>query len=253
MKIRWFAVVGMLAMAFALLVPSGAAAPSAATAPSAFNVNGLDLHDGTMVQVGGTYYLYGTEYGCGFRWGQANTPWCGFGVSTSTDKVNWSPPTLLFSPNDLDTWTSTTWTSECGSTGAGCFNPRMIQRSGWGANDGVWILWFNAPADYNRTRANAYYAMGCNGPAGPCGPTAGAPNGSLAKPSLYICGDNGDFSIVVPPSGLPIMLCTHADQTLSEEQLNQWGTSGDNVGSTNLAGLTNVESPGAYYDSASST
>ena len=153
------------------------AATTATTATSltdaAFGITGLDLHDGMMLKSGGTYYLYGTEYGCGFTWQQTNTPWCGFGVSTSTDATHWTAPTLLFSPNDTDTWTNTTWTSECGATGAGCFNPRMIQRTGWCADDGVWILWFNAPADYNRTGANAYYVMGCNGPAGPCGAGAG--------------------------------------------------------------------------------
>ncbi|TNC21151.1 glycoside hydrolase family protein [Amycolatopsis alkalitolerans] len=129
----------------------------------------------------------------------------------------------------------------------------MIQRTGWGANDGTWILWFNAPADYNRTKANAYYAMGCNSPTGPCGDGAGAPHGSTHKPGLYICGGNGDFDIVIPAGGPPVVLCTQADQTLSSEQLDLWGTNGVNIGSTHLAGLTNVESPSAYYDTTHAT
>ncbi|GDY33454.1 hypothetical protein [Gandjariella thermophila] len=248
MKAR-LAALGLALSIIAGLILSGS---SAAAAPTAFNISGIDLHDGMIVESGGTYYLYGTEYGCGFQWGQANTPWCGFGVSTATSPSGpWSTPTLLFDPNAIDPWTNTTWVSECGSTGAGCFNPRMIQRSGWGANDGVWILWFNAPADYNRNRANAYYALGCNGPAGPCGYTA--PYGSVHKPNLWVCSGNGDFSIVPNGSAPPVMLCTMPDQTLAEEQLDTWGTNGTGTGSTNLAGLTNTESPGAYQDPGTGT
>lgn len=211
----------------------------------------IDLHDGTIVQIGGTYYLYGTEYGCGFTWRQANTPWCGFGVSTATSLTGpWTTPTLLFSPNSIDPWTNTTWVSECGATGAGCFEPRMIQRSGWGANDGVWVLWFNSPSDWAHNGANPYYVMGCNGPAGPCGYTA--PYGSVHKPSLKFCAGNGDADIFSPgPGQNPVALCTRSDQTASEEQLDMWGANGNGVGSNNLAGLTNTESLGAYHDAAS--
>jgi hypothetical protein len=233
----------------AILVSSVVAAAPAMSNPVAFDIAGVDLHDGMINQVGDTYYLYGTEYGCGYSWRQTNTPWCGFGVSTSTDKVHWTAPVLLFKPTDTDSWTNTTWASECGATGAGCFNPRMIQRT-WGPEDGVWILWFNAPADYSRTHANAYYAMGCNGPTGPCGADVGAPYGTTHKPSLTICGGNGDFTIITHGSDLPVLVCTNADQTLSEEQISYWGVDGDSTGSTVLAGLTNVESPGAYLDTA---
>ena len=222
--------------------------------PPAFGTAGLDLHEGTVVQAGGTYYLYGVRYACGFQWQTPNTPWCGFGVSTSTDKINWSAPRLLFDPQSVDTWNGQTWQQVCGGTGAGCFNPRMIQRSGWGADDGAWILWFNAPQDWNATRANAYYAMGCEGPAGPCGAGDGGPRGSTHKPALgAYCTGNGDFQIVVPSSGNPVALCTESDQTLSAARLDDWGTNGDGTGSRDLAGLTDVESPGAYRDPATGT
>ncbi|HSX08355.1 MAG TPA: hypothetical protein VLG11_05670 [Candidatus Saccharimonadales bacterium] len=212
-------------------------------------VKNVDLHDGTVIKVGSTYYLYGTMYGCGFHWLATNTPWCGFGVSTATSLAGpWTTPTLLFSPNSVDPFTGTTWNAECGSTGRGCFNPRMIQRN-WGPKDGTYILWFNAPADYARNGANAYYAMGCNGPLGQCGNGAGG-NGTTRKPPMNICAGNGDFSIVPNGSSTPYMVCTNADQTLSEEQLDYWGTSGTGVGSSHLAGLNNVEAPGAYQDAA---
>lgn len=211
-------------------------------------INGIDLHDGMVAKFGGVYHFYGTMYGCGFNWGQPGTPWCGFGVSTARSLTGpWSPPRLLFSPSHVNYFTDTTWAANCGSTGAGCFNARMVQRT-WGPADGVFMLWFNAPADYNRNGANAYYVMGCNSSTGPCGSEAGPPYGSTLKPPLHICGENGDFSIVTDAPHPPSMMCTAANQTLSQEQLDHWGTAGVNVGSKVLGGLTGVESPGAYFD-----
>lgn len=238
----------LVAVLAALFLLAGATAPvTSATDASSFTLTGIDLHDGMILQSGGTYYLYGTEYACGFTWRANTTPFCGFGVSTSPSMTGpWSTPTLLFDPNAIDPFTGTTWQVECGSAGAGCFNPRMIQRT-WGPADGVWILWFNSPADYARNTANAYNVMGCNGPAGPCGYTA--PHGSYHKPSLDTCGGNGDFSIVTDGGNLPEILCTQANQTLSAQQISYWGVDGQpGTGSNNLAGLTNVETPGAYRD-----
>ncbi|MEO3927707.1 hypothetical protein ABGB07_28135 [Micromonosporaceae bacterium B7E4] len=227
---------------------SGAAAVAAVA--ETITVTGVDLHDGTVAKFGSTYYLYGTMYGCGFRWQVAGTPWCGFGVSTATSlRGPWSAPRRLFSPSDMNSFRLTTWQQTCGGTGAGCFNPRMLRRT-WGPNDGVFILWFNAPSDYAQSGANAYYAMGCNGPEGPCGDGAGPPYGSTTKPRLTICGGNGDFSIVTNGSAAPQLFCTNADQTFSQEQLDTWGTNGTGTGTRNLAGLRNVESPGAYRDQA---
>lgn len=216
----------------------------------------LDLHDGTVLKAGSTYYLYGTSYSCGFQWLQTNTPWCGFGVSTAPSLYGpWSTPKLLFSPQDTDPWTGTTWASECGSTGRGCFNPRMIIRSGWGPNDNVPILWFNSPADYyTHGGANGYNAMGCNSLVGPCGPSAGAPYGSYTKPSLHICAGNGDFTIAQVPGQNPAIICTMpSGSTLAVEQIDQWGVNGTGVGAANLAGLGHVEAPGAWQDPNSGT
>jgi hypothetical protein len=211
------------------------------TAPAAVNISGLDAHDGTIVQYGGTYYLYGTRYGCGFHWGQANTPFCGFGVWTARSASGpWTFQRLLFGPTEANSWNGQTWNYTCGSDGAGCFNPRMVRRP-----DGVWILWFNAPGDWNRTRANAYYAMGCNSPAGPCGSGAGAPYGSTHKPSMGVCFDNGDFSIIID-GNTAYNICTRANNTLAVERLDTWWANGDGTGAANLAGLTQVEAPGAW-------
>lgn len=251
---RVTALLSSLAAIVAVVLGSGRVEPAGAAVSSPVTLSGIDLHDGQVVKSGSTYYLYGTVYGCGFEWGVSGTPWCGFGVSMSASMAGpWSDPQLLFGPNEVDPFTGASWAVECGGTGAGCFNPRMIQRTGWGADDGVWVLWFNSPADYARNKANAYNVMGCNGPAGPCGPSAGAPYGSYHKPSLWVCGGNGDFVITTSPGRFPAIVCTMPDSTLAVEQLTQWGADGTGTGAADLAGLTSVESPGVWRDAASGT
>ncbi len=250
---RWLRLGLILAAAASLVAVCSVAPPADAqpATPNSVTIAGLDLHDGTIVKDGATFYLYGTRYGCGFQWGINGTPWCGFGVSTATSLNGpWSAPTLLFNPLDVSPFSKTSFRVLCGSQGgAGCFNPRMVKRSGWGPNDGAWILWFNAPADFARTGANAYYAMGCNGPAGPCGAAAGPPFGSTGKPSMWSCHDNGDFSIVRDDPRPPMMLCTQKDQTLASERLSFWGGGGEQgTGRQNLAGAVKAEAPGAYRD-----
>lgn len=234
---------------------TGPAQSTAATPPAPITITGLDLHDGAIAESGGLYILVGTEYGCGFQWGQPNTPWCGFGYSTATSPAGpWSSPQLLFSPVSADPWTGASWNAECGATGAGCFNARLVRRAGWGADDGVWLLLFNSPADYARNGANAYNIMGCDlaGTAIGCGPgeTVGA-HGSYVKPPLDYCYGNGDVGVAVGGGSLT-MLCTTGG-TLSEEQLNKWGTGTAGTGSSHLAGLINVEAPGAWQDPITGT
>jgi hypothetical protein len=240
-------------------VLGGVGAPvDAAAVPAPVTISGLDLHDGSVAQFGGTLYAYGTEYDCGFSW-RSSSPWCGFGVSTAPSLAGpWSPPTLLFSPSDTISaqpgWAddASTWQTLCGSTGAGCFNPRMVMRT-----DGVYVLWFNAPAD--SVRGNGFYAMGCNGPTGGCGAHAGAPHGTTRKPSLWVCGAaDGDFSVVGAETGSPVLMCGDDSATngIDLEQLDGSWVNGDGTGSTNLAGLgtpAGVEGVGAYHDPLTGT
>ena len=237
---KFILLVAALVLAFAL-VPNAPA--RALGVPSAHTITGVDLHDGTVVKVDSTYYLYGTKYGCGFTWGNPATHWCGFGVSTAPSLDGpWSAVTTLVAPSELDTWTGLTWDQTCmRGGGAGCFNPRMVQRG-----DGVWILWFNAPGDYATSGANAYYAMGCNGPAGPCGPGK-PPYGGLYKPALYVCSHNGDFSIITD-GPTAYIACTMWNQTLAIEKLDQWWVNGTGQGVTTVAGFDQAEAPGAYFD-----
>lgn len=243
----------LAAVFFGSVVPTAEADPT----PGTFSLpTSLDLHDGQVQRFGGTYYTYGTMYACGFQW-QVPSSWCGFGASSAPSLDGpWSTPVRLFSPSDIDPWTGTTWQVECGGGSAsGCFNARMLQRTGWGSNDGTFILWFNSPADYARNHANAYNAMGCNGPLGPCGPTAGPPHGSYTKPSLTICASNGDFGFInsATPGARPALVCTMpGSAALNIEELNQWGVGGaTGVGAQSIASVSHVESPGGWFDAGS--
>lgn len=51
--------------------------------------NAVDAHDGAVARFGGTYYLYGTSYDCGYQW-QNNDTFCGFKVYSSPDLAHWT-------------------------------------------------------------------------------------------------------------------------------------------------------------------
>ena len=230
-RARWLGVIGCCLAALMCAVAAGTAR-AAVTPPGAIVLSGHDLHDGTVVQEGSTYYLYGTLYKCGFQWRHRNTPFCGFGVESAGSLAGpWRWRGVLFSPRDLDNWgpdRGKSWDWVCGSTGAGCFNPRMVLRP-----DGVWLLWFNAPRDSFVYHAPAYIVLGCNGPAGPCGYQAGAPHGSTHKPALRQCDVDGDFSVIASGRAAAIVC---SQDTLAEEQLDYWWTDGTSAGSSGLAG-----------------
>jgi hypothetical protein len=211
-----------LALMFAALAVAAAGGTARAdTAPAApILVTGLDLHDGTVVTSGTTFYMLGTQYACGFDWG-TTSPWCGFGsASATTLSATWSAPTLLFSPStkiEAAGWTrdnGQTWDAICGTGGAGCFNPRMVQTPA-----GQWLLWFNATGDKSRD-ANPYWVMTCSGPQGPCG--------SPHKPAIYGCNKGGDFSIAVE-SATAYMICSGTGRIITIERLGRGDKDGVNV------------------------
>lgn len=224
--------------------------PAQAAEPAPVLVTGVDLHDVTVKKSGGTYYMYGSMYACGYEWYVSGTPWCGFGVSTAPSLSGpWSAPQLLFDPDSWDPWSKRSWQETCGGTGQGCFNPRMIQRSGWGHNDSVPILWFNAPRHHSDTGANAYNVMGCASMAGPCGPGV-TPNGSYNKPTLSVCAGNGDFGIIERPGVRPAIVCSMPGASqLNLEELNYSGSGGTGTGVRKVAGMSGpVEGPGGWWD-----
>src|SRR3954462_13827641 len=113
-SIMW--TLGLLTAACALVPATPAAA---APAPAGVTISGLDLHDGTIVESGGVFHLYGTMYGCGFQWG-APSPWCGFGVSRARSLAGpWTAPVPLFAPSARSPYAQMSWQELCGDTGLG--------------------------------------------------------------------------------------------------------------------------------------
>lgn len=235
---------GVLALLCAALLSGGQ--PTAATgAPGPILVTGLDLHGASVLKVGATYEMVGEVYGCGYQW-YVPSQWCGFGVSTAPSLAGpWSTPVLLFPPSEMDPYTGQTFDAECGTNdGHGCFEPRLVQNT----SDGVWIAYFNVVNGRTSSTTSAIYAMGCNGPAGPCGVGAGAPYGSTHKPVLHQCnGTNGSVALAVDSTG-PVIFCSYGN--ISEERLDYWWTNGTGVGTSNVAV---GEGEGAYQDPTTGT
>lgn len=98
----------------------------------------IDAHDGRIVQdPAGVLWLFGTSYGCGFRFNQPS-PYCGVRVYRSTDAQTWTPAgavggTLAFDPYVDD------WQALCGGQAFGCFEPMPARRP-----DGTWVMWLQA-------------------------------------------------------------------------------------------------------------
>jgi hypothetical protein len=245
---RFKLMLGVLALLCAALL-SGGQPTAATTTPAAFAVTGVDLHGGGLAKFGSTYYLYGEEEACGYQWYVPGN-WCGFGVSTATSLAGpWSTPTLLFPTSEVDPSTGKTFNQICGTdTAQGCWNVHMLQRT----SDGVFLIWFNAVEMRTSTTTNAFYVLGCNGPAGPCGQGAGAPHGSTHRPTMHQCnGSNGDFTVGQDATG-PAVICSYGG-VLSEERLDAWWANGNGTGSTSLGGLSSVEGPGVYQDPTTGT
>jgi hypothetical protein len=100
---RHFAKSGMSIMLCALVLLGSLRAQSTNNYSTLvnFNTNGLqisrfdsvavaiDSHGSEIAYFNGVFYLYGTNYGCGYEWGNPTTPFCGFKVYTTKDLVNW--------------------------------------------------------------------------------------------------------------------------------------------------------------------
>jgi hypothetical protein len=96
---------------------------------SRFDVDGnaLDAHDGSLLQVGDVFYLYGTSYACGYRY-QQNTQFCGFKAYSSPDLVHWTDRGYIVAPG------------ACGY----CFRPHVVHN----AATGRYVLWADAGGRY---------------------------------------------------------------------------------------------------------
>ena len=229
------------------------AQPAQAQEDPTITIHGLDLHDGQIIQQGGTYYFYGTMYApddtdsnCTqpFVWRDAASQWCGFGVSTAQSlKGPWSAPTVLISNTTEDYAIDQPFEQACMGrdgtfalpNGEGCFEPRMYHQT-WGNQK--WTLWFNVPNNETYRKETGVFQISCAGPAGPCDPQ----EWSIPTYSGG-CADEATGLEVVARGHTAILFCATIDQTLAETELG-----GDGISASDLGGLTSVESPGVYYD-----
>ncbi|MHA4896488.1 family 43 glycosylhydrolase [Pedobacter sp. PWIIR3] len=134
-----------LAALFILLPVFKAISQSPSTTITNFNSKGgqvmkfnsmgeaIDAHDGEIAYFNGTYYLYGTSYGCGFSWGIKDAPFCGFKVYSSKDMVNWTDMGQLFDAS------TPIWQSRCNGNTYGCFRPHVI----YNKQTNKYVLWIN--------------------------------------------------------------------------------------------------------------
>jgi hypothetical protein len=193
---RWLAV--LLTVVAALFVAPSAADAAYSTTVTNFDQrfdvhgNAVDAHDGEISVFGGTYYLYGTAYDCGYNWQGAGTPFCGFKIYTSTDLVHWADRGYLFDP------TASTWQTRCNGNTYGCFRPHVV----FNAATGRYVLWVNV---YDNSVG--YRVFTATSPTGPfteqAVPTLAVNNSAPAGGV-----NNGDHSVFVDDDGTAYLAYT---------------------------------------------
>ncbi len=197
----------------------------------------VDAHDGMIADFGGTYYLYGTSYDCGYRWQNGGTPFCGFKVYTSSDLVHWSDQGFLFDA------TSSTWQTRCDGNTYGCFRPHVV----YNAATGRYVLWINV---YDNSVG--YRVFTATSPTGPFTETTvptlavndNAPAGGV---------NNGDETVWVDDNGTAYIAYTdwRANGDIVVERLSSDYTTG--TGAYTRLGQSSTEAPamfernGTYY------
>ena len=135
-------------------------------------------------------------------------------------------PNWLFSPTtkiEATGWRTDngkTRTQMCGISGAGCFNPRMVE-----SPRGIWLQWFNSPGDKGR-HANPDWVLSCAGPSGPCR--------NPHKPAIYGCNTGGDFSVSVE-GATGFLVCAGANRIIGIEQLAAGDENGLNIFHGNIS------------------
>ncbi|WP_432021242.1 family 43 glycosylhydrolase [Streptomyces sp. 1222.5] len=130
--------------------------------------NSLDAHDGSILQVGGTFYLYGTSYGCGYEY-MKNSNFCGFKAYSSPDLVHWTDRGYIIPPG------------QCGY----CFRAHVVRN----AATGRYVMWADGGGHYMVATSTM-----------PTGLFAPAPNPQLAvgaavDMTLYVDDDGTGYVI----------------------------------------------------------
>jgi hypothetical protein len=206
----------------ALAAPPVPPALPAVTRPAAL---GMDAHDGHVLQVAGTYYRYGTAYGCGFRLLDAAAPWCGVAMYSSTDLVTWQHEGLAFEGDAA-------WQERCAEGLFGCFRPKVEQRV-----DGSFVMWINS---YDTQ--SGYWVLEAAAPLGPW-TVVGQPQLAVALQPRFTHGDQ-DVTVARDGTGYVAYTVIGDGHDIVVERLDETLTTG--TGEAVRLGLSGVESPALF-------
>ena len=197
----------------------------------------VDAHDGMIADFGGTYYLYGTSYDCGYRWQNGGTPFCGFKVYSSPDLTHWTDQGYLFDP------TTSTWQTRCNGNTYGCFRPHVIHN----ASTGRYVLWINV---YDNSVG--YRVFTSTSPTGPFTETT-VPTLAVNNNAPVAGVNNGDETVWVDDDGTAYIAYTdwRSNGDIVVERLSSDYTTG--TGAYTRLGQSSTEAPalfkrnGTYY------
>lgn len=185
----------------------------------------IDAHDGMVLQVGNTFYLYGTAYACGFQW-QVTGSWCGFNIYSSPDRVVW---TYVGQPFDS---TTPFWQTACATGTVGCFELRVL----YNAANNNYVMWFNVPNSGSFPQQYAVYV--CSTPVSGCVLQA-------APSHMQVAGTSSGEALAVDASGVAyIAYNALSGRGLYVDQLNSAYTDSTGAGVGPLQ--TNVEQPAMF-------
>lgn len=188
----------------------------------------IDAHDGSVVQDGGTFWVFGTSYDCGFGLNKIGTRWCGIKAFSSTDFVQWTGRGYAIAPDDV-------WQQRCAPPRFGCFRPHVARSPA----TGEWVLWVNtydSPVGYRVLVA----------------PSPAGPWREIGPPVLGVGGrgnlTRGDQDVFVDAAGRGWLAYTLIEggvpTDIVVERLNPQLTSG--TGEAVALGLGIVEAPSLF-------
>lgn len=189
----------------------------------------IDAHDGQIQRFGDRYYLYGTQYGCGFVWNDKKSPFCGFVSYSSTDLTHWHAEGALFDA------ATPYWQKRCNGATYGCFRPHVV----FNARTRQYVLWINSydvPVGYHVFTSTT-----------PTGPFVEAPLPKLAINREQPPGLNhGDHDVFVDRDGVAYLAYTdwRRKGDIVVEQLDDRYLTG--TGRYVRVGLTSTEAPSIF-------
>jgi hypothetical protein len=188
----------------------------------------IDAHDGSVVQDGGTFWIFGTSYDCGFGLNKVGTRWCGIKAFSSTDLVQWTGRGFAITPDAV-------WQQRCAPPRFGCFRPHVARSPA----TGEWVLWVNT-----FDSLVGYRVLVAPSPAGPWR--------EIGAPALAVGGrgklTRGDHDVFVDAGGRGWLAYTLIEggvpTDIVVERLNPELTSG--TGEAVTLGLGVVEAPSLF-------